>query len=280
MHQRSDENRSFGAPSKLVRPVAATRGTFRGVMLFALLACQSEAEGEYAPATLESQSLLALQRFYEDDAGEQIETLIELLEPELVNQPGGFFFEALEPADVEMFEHSDEAIWAHTAGCGVLAEMKGDISLYAGSVPEADQSFADPSYAVWSRDIVGGTAEDFQAGGNLDTFNHIEKSGFGFAVSYDMDKDYRWHGDTLSMISLVPNGKFPEGLDAGLVVGFTIELWYLHEDTVIWYNASWTEIESALDEDNVDTEWWLQQLIDGTLDYYWGTEEHVTGEEH
>lgn len=243
------------------------------------LGCAST-EGTNAPATLESQSLLALQRFYEDDATEQIDTLIALLNEEVSAEPVGFYFQPLEPEDVEMFEHSDEAIWSHTAGCGVLAEMRGEVPDYAAVVPEEDQSFPDPTYAVWTREITSGTVSDFLAGGPLDTFNHIEKSGFGFAVSYDMDKDFRWHGSTLAMISLVPNGHFPEGADAALVVGFTIELWYEHDGTMVWYNASWTEIESLLDEDNVDTEWWLDQLISGTLDYYWGTEEHVTGTPH
>lgn len=237
-------------------------------------------EGSDAPATLESQSLLALQRFYEDDAGAQVSALIALLEAEEGDEPVGFYFDPLAPEDVEMFEHSDEAVWSHTAGCGVLAQVRGAVPDYAAVVPEEDQSFPDPTYAVWTREITGGTAEDFLAGGHLDTWNHIEKSGFGFSVSYDMDKDFRWHGDTLAMISLVPDGKFPEGLDAALVVGFTIELWYTRDGAMWWYNASWTEIESALDEDSVDVEWWLDQLIDGTLDYYWGTEEHVTGVEH
>jgi hypothetical protein len=248
--------------------------------LLTLVAC-TEIEAETAPPTLESQSLVAVQRFYDDDAAEQIATLIDLVNEEVSDEPHGFYFGALTPEDVSMYAHSDEAIWEHTTGCGVLAKVRGTVDQYAAIVPEPDQSFPDPSYAVWTREITGGTAEDFTAGGPLDTWNHVEKSGFGFDVAYDMDKDYRWYGDTLAMVSIVPDGKLPvDEFDTQLVVGWTIELWYTLDDTLIWYNASWTEIESPLDEDNVDIEWWLDQLIAGTLDYYWGTEEHATGIPH
>jgi len=249
--------------------------------LLALLVACSSTEGTEAPPTLESQTLLALQRFYDDDAAEQVGTLVALLDEEIGEEPVGFYFDALEASDVEMFVYSDEAIWAHTAGCGVLAYVRGEVPDYAAVVAEPDQSFADPSYAVWSREITGGNEADFLDGGDLDTWNHIEKAGFGFDVAYDMDKDFRWFGSTLAMISLVPEGHLPtDALDTQLVVGFTLELWYEHDGRMAWYNGSWTEIESPLDEDNVDIEWWLDQLIDGTLDYYWGTEVYVTGEPH
>jgi hypothetical protein len=248
--------------------------------LLLLLAC-TEIESEDAPPTLESQSLKAVQRFYDDDAEEQIATLIELVNLEVTDEPHGFYFGALTPEDVDMYPHSDEAIWEHTTGCGVLAKMRGTVDQYAAIVPEADQSYADPSYTMWSRELTSGSSESFVEGGPLDTWNHIEKDGFGFAVAYDMDKDFRWYGDTLAMISLVPEGHLPvDAFDTQLVVGWTIELWYTKDDTLIWYNGSWTEIESPLDEDNVEIEWWLDQLISGTLDYYWGTEEHATGIPH
>lgn len=250
------------------------------LVLFAL-ACAPPVEVEETPATLESQSLLATQRFYEDDEGEQIAQLIEFLADARTGDPVGFYFAALTPDDVDMFDHSDDAIWEHTAGCGVLADLRGAVPDYAAVVPEPDQSFPDPSYAVWTRELTGGSGDAFLGGDDLQTWNHIEKAGFGFDVAYDMEKDYRWFGDTLAMISLVPEGHLPvDALDTQLVVGFTLELWTPIDGTMVWYNASWTEIESPLDEDKVDMEWWLDQLIAGTLDYYWGTEEHVTGTPH
>ncbi len=249
-------------------------------LILTLFAC-TEIESKEAPPTLESQSLKAVQRFYDDDAEEQIATLVELVTAEVTDEPHGFYFGALTPEDVDMYEHSDEAIWEHTTGCGVLAKMRGTVAQYAAIVPEPDQSFPDPSYAVWSRTITDGDAASFVAGGALDTWNVVEKSAVGMSVAYEMDKDFRWYGDTLAMISLVPEGNLPvELLDTELVVGFTIELWYTLDDTLIWYNGSWTEIESPLDEDNVDVEGWLDLLISGTLDYYWGTEEHATGLPH
>ncbi len=253
----------------------------RGVTLLSLLVACVEVEAEVAPPTLESQSLLALQRFYEEDASEQIEVLIDLVADEVGDEAGGFYFDPLTPEDVEMFEHSDAAIWEHTAGCAVFSKMRGTVAEYATSVPEPDQSFPHETYKLWSREITGGTEAEFLAGGPLDTWNEVEKEGFAFTVAYGMDKDYRWIGDhTLAMISLVPEGEQPvDALGTELVVGFTIELWTEIDGELVWYNGSWTEIESPLDEDTVDIEWWLDQLIDGTIDYFEGTELHVMGEE-
>ena len=249
-------------------------------MLPFLIGCAEPVPAEVAPPTLESQSLLALQRFYEDDAGEQIDILIDLVAKEVTADARGFYFGALTPEDVDMFDHSDAAIWEHTTGCAVFSKMRGTVPEFAASVPEADQSFPDPSYKVWTREITAGNEADFLAGGELDTWNHIEKEGFAFVVSYDMQKDFRWHGDTLAMISLVPEGEQPaDDLATELVVGFTIELWTPIDGTMVWYNGSWTEIESPLDENAVEIEWWLDQLIAGTIDYFEGTENHVMGVE-
>jgi len=251
--------------------------THLGLMLVLCAAC-ADVEAETAPPTIESQSLLALQRFYEDDAGEQIAVLRELVDAEVSDTPHGFYFRALSAEDVEMFEHSDAAIWEHTTGCGVLAKMAGELSQYAAVVPEEDQSFPDPGYEAWTREITKGNADDFLAGDPLDTWNEVVKAEIGFAVDYGMHKDYRWHDGGLAQISLVPEGEMPaDAFSTELVVGFTIELWYELDGTMIWYNASWTEIESPIDEDNVEIEGWLDLLIDGTLDYYWGTQEHATG---
>ncbi|GDX82623.1 hypothetical protein LBMAG42_44340 [Deltaproteobacteria bacterium] len=250
------------------------------VLLVLLVGCDAPTPTETSPPTLESQTLLTLQRFYEDDASEQLDTLIDLVADEVGEDAGGFYFDALEPEDVEMFEHSDAAIWEHTTGCAVFSKMRGTVADYAKSVPEPDQSFPDPSYQLWTREITGGTEADFLAGGDLDTWNQIEKDGVGFSVAYGMHKDYRWHGDTLAMISLVPEGEQPaDAFSTELVVGFTIELWTPIDGTMVWYNGSWTEIESPLDEDAVEIEGWLDLLIAGTIDYFEGTETHVMGEE-
>lgn len=252
--------------------------SFAALPLSLFVAGCADTEGKAAPATLESQSLLALQRFYEDDAGEQIAALITLLDEQDETVPGGFYFDPLTPEDVDMFQHSDEAIWEHTAGCGVLAQVEGDMSEYVATVPQTDQSFPDPTYDLWEREVTGGDIEAFKAGeDDLETWNTIQKNYVIYTVNYSMDKDYRWHDDVLAMISLVPDGKFPAPDAVGLVVGFTIELWYVKDDSLVWYNASWTEIETPLDEEAQDTEKWLDILISGTLDYYWGTQEHATG---
>jgi len=67
-----------------------------------------DVEAETAPPTLESQSLLAYQRFYEDDASEQMAALVDLVSVEVTDTPHGFYFQALTPEDVEMFDHYAE----------------------------------------------------------------------------------------------------------------------------------------------------------------------------
>jgi hypothetical protein len=250
-----------------------------------LVGC-SEAPAEEAPPTLESQSLLALQRFYEDDAGEQMATLVDLLEDEISDDPAGYFFDPLTADDVDMYEHTDDVDWSRTGGAAALARMRGDFSGYTASVLEPDQSFADGTYEVWSREIVGGDPDEFLVGGNLETSNHIEKNGaFGIMIPYDMFKDYRWSthetfGDVLSFISLVPESGFDDSGENGIVVGFTIELWYVDDGGLVWYNGSWSQLKTAVDDLITDPAAFKQELVDGTLDYFWGTEEHVTGSPH
>ncbi len=244
------------------------------------LAC-SEAPQQEPPPTFEEQSLLTLQRFYEADAADHVAALRTHVEGLVDADPQGFAFRALGPEDVEMYEHDEEhVLWERTGGAGVIARMRGEMDDYVRVSLEADQSFVDSTYDIWSREVTAGDPEKFlTADGDVDTWNHIEKTLLDITIPYDMDKDFRWYGDTLAFISLVPEAGFnPEG-DNGIVVGFTIELWYEDEEGLVWYNASWSQLKTILDE-AITFEGAIQLLIDGTLDYYWGTEEHVTGTPH
>lgn len=249
--------------------------------LVVVLAACSEAPQQEPPPTFEEQSLFALQHFYEPDAGEQILALREQVEGLVSADPQGFAFRALEPEDVEMFEHDeDHVVWERTGGAGVLARMRGDLSGYVEASIEPDQTFVDGTYDVWTREVTKGDEAAYLVGDDdVDTANFVQKSLLGVTIPYDMEKDFRWYGDTLACISLVPEAGFDESGDNGIVVGFTVELLYEDEEGVVWYNASWSQIHSLLEE-SITLEQAIQLLIDGTLDYYWGTEEHVTGAPH
>ncbi len=251
------------------------------VVLVAALAACSEAPQQEPPPTFEEQSLLALQHFYADDAEEQMLALRAQVEEQVQEDPQGFAFRALTPDDVDMYEHDeDHVVWERTGGAGVIARMRGEMPDYVAASVEPDQSFVDSTYDIWTRAVTDGDADAFLSGDDdIDTQNHIQKTLLGVTIPYDMEKDFRWYGDTLTFISLVPQAGFDESGDNGIVVGFTVELWYEDDEGLVWFNASWSQIHSLLEE-TLTLEQAIQLLIDGTLDYYWGTEEHVTGTPH
>lgn len=249
--------------------------------LVALVAACSEAPQQEPPPTFEEQSLLALQHFYADDAEDQLLALQAQVAGQVGDEPQGFAFRALTADDVDMFEHDeDHVVWEHTGGAGVIARMRGAMPDYVAASVEPDQSFVDSTYDIWSRTVTAGDATAYLTGDDdVDTANHIQKTLLGVTIPYDMEKDFRWYGDTLAFISLVPQAGFDESGDNGITVGFTVELWYEDDEGLVWYNASWSHIKSPL-EDVLTMDQAVQLLIDGTLDYYWGTEEHVTGSPH
>ena len=249
------------------------------MILLSLIACNHP---ESAPPTLRDLSLVAIQEFDSDGEEEIIQRLVDCLGTFVSDEPYGVGFDHLAPEDVADIPHDEELVeWDRTGGAGVMARMRGAVPDYAATVPDPDQSWAEPStYIAWDRTITDGTAEEFLAGADLGTWNHIEKGGpLGIVVPYDMDKDYRWFGDVLAQRSVVPEPGFDEGGDNGIIIGFTIEIWYTDDVGMVWYNGSWSQLKTIVD-DIVSEDLLVQELIDGTLDYFWGTEEHVTGTAH
>lgn len=243
--------------------------------LAVLLACAHPVSTAPVPATLAERTLLALQEF----TPESCESLVEWLSENGEDGPTGYYFEHLEEADVSMLEHS-EPHWDRVIGAGTSDRMNFSLAEYAAVVPEEDQSFADPSYQVWTRTIVAGTAAGFAEGEGLSTKNYIEKEGFGIVVKYSSEKEYQWLDDgSLCSRTLVPEEGWDEDRKNGIIVGFTVETWVDVGDMILWYNGQWSELETLLDEEAVGEEFLLDSLIDGTLDYMYGTETHATGQE-
>jgi hypothetical protein len=94
-----------------------------------------------------------------------------------------------------------------------------------------------------------------------------------------MTKWYRWieleRGRGQVFLSVITESGWSEDGQNGVLGGFTIEGWVQDgDDGVHWYNATWTQFVTAVDEFAND-EFKLNQLIKGTQDYMEGTEEHV-----
>lgn len=249
------------------------------MLLLLTLAC-TDAE-KTVPPTLQQMSLTLLQNFDEDVAEEQTRTLATWLDGQIDEAPDGWYLDNLVAADVDQFEHSPNADWTQVLGAGVPALVRGTTAAYAQAATEADQRFAEPNtYIRWDRDILAGDSSSFlNEHATLSTWNDIEKSGpFGVVIPYEMQKDFRWVDDMLIARSVVPEEGWGEDGKNGIIVGFTIELWFDRGGQVVWYNASWTQIATIIgDAFPVDAQ--IDAFIKGTHDYFEGTEAHVMGED-
>lgn len=244
------------------------------------LACAPK--GEDAPPTFDEMNIAAIVDFHEDEAEESVLGLRDwLLEHEgewdEAGWPGGYTLGSVDEDDFASVPHSENADWAQVLGAGVPLRVRGTVDGYAEAAVEADQSFADNTYIKWQRTIVGGSAEEFLAGGAMETDNDIEKEGFLVVIPYHANKDFRWFGDVLAAITWVPEEGWGEDGKNGIVCGFTIELWFEEGDEVLWYNGSWTQVTTILGED-MPEDVLIDQFVKGTIDYMEGTETFVMGE--
>lgn len=247
-------------------------------LLLALSACGPVAET--SPPTLEEMTRNGVTDFWTDAAAEHVAGLREWMDAHKADEIDGYYFEALDPEAVAHLEHSDDIIWEECRGAGVVMELDGTLDAYVRGNIEADQSFADFTYSAWSRCTLEGTPEDFMAGGDLSTDNHVEKTNVGITIPYDMYKDFRWFDDTLAALTWVPEAGYNEAGDNGIVGGFTLEIWYEDEDGIVWYNGQWSDLKTVLDAVmNDNPEGALDLLINGTRDYMEGTAEHVLAAE-
>ncbi len=249
------------------------------MLLLLALAC-TDAD-KHPPASLHQMSLRLLQDFDLPEAEEQAREMAAWLDGQIDEAPDGWYLENLAQTDVSDYEHSPNADWAEVLGAGVPALVGGTTAAYAQASTEADQSFADPrTYIKWSRDITAGSRDGFLSDREpMSTWNQIEKSGpFGIVIPYGMYKDFRWVNDMFIARSVVPEEGWADDGENGIIVGFTIEIWFDRGDAVVWYNASWTEIATIIgDAFPLDAQ--LKAFIDGTHDYFEGTEAHVLGED-
>ncbi|MFN7144092.1 MAG: hypothetical protein ACK4YP_09965 [Myxococcota bacterium] len=250
------------------------------MLLLLSLACAPK--GEEATPTFDEMNIAAIVDFHGDGAEPAVLGLRDWLvehasDWEATDWPGGYTLGAVDEDDFASIPHSENVDWAQVLGVGTPLRVRGTVDGYAEAAVEADQSFAHASYDVWDRRIVGGSAEGFLAGGEMQTDNTIEKTDLGVTIPYSANKDYRWFGDVLAAITWVPEeGWGPDGVN-GILCGFTIELWYEEDGEVRWYNGQWTQVATIFGAD-MPEDVLIDQFIDGTVDYMEGTEAFVMGE--
>ncbi|MSP57139.1 MAG: hypothetical protein EXR69_16315 [Myxococcales bacterium] len=256
---------------------------------FCLSACAKPPNA--APATLDDMSVALLSGFEGDSPETIAQPLAEWL-LEHVDDDDGFTLADIGADDVADMPYDGgedgDPDFSQQRGIGVTHRVVGTFEEHAAIVPEADQSFADPTYQIWDRGVAEGDADSFVAGADMRTDNFIEKSGaFGVTIAYSLGKDYRWltldiggvATDTLMFRSYELAPGWSEDHNNGLVYGWTIELWVPDPDgDLIWYNASWCQLVTAIDG-MIDDDYVVQSIIDGTVDYMDGTGKHATGAE-
>lgn len=263
------------------------------MLLCGLVGCAKPPDA--APATVDELSSTLLREF-EGDAPEETATELAAWLLDHVDEQDGFSLADITADDVADMPYDGgedgDPDFSMQSGIGVTHRVIGTLDQHAAIVPEADQSFADPSYKKWSRSISEGDADSFVAGEDMRTDNLIEKQNLTVVIPYALGKDYRWitididgtPTDTLMFRSyqLAPGWDQNDHSDPpkhvnGLVYGWTIELWVPDPNgDLIWYNASWCQLVTILDGLGVD-DMIVQSVIDGTIDYMDGTANHATG---
>lgn len=251
-------------------------------ILLLLLACAPAAETP--PPDVETVCRDMLREFDDDGVVESAEYLADWLDGVVDADEDGYELGPLEVADVEGLEHSDDLDVTAMMGAVVVRRSRGSLDAYAAVVPEPDQSFADKTYDAWDRTLIEGTADGYLAGGDLGTSDAVVKSTLGVTIPYPLRKDYRWietsRGTAQVMRTWIVDEGWSQDEKNGVIGGFTIEAWYPDgDDGILWVNASWSTLVTALDDFVTDEDFWVEQLIGGTRDYMEGTEAHVNGED-
>lgn len=244
------------------------------MILLALIACGPEAE--QSPLSLEELTQAAVTDFWSEEEEQHIADLSVWMADNVDAEVDGYYFSALPEEVVADIEHDPDINWDECLGAGVVMRVDGTMADYVPAQAEADQTFTDGSYSEWSRCSISGSADEFVAGGDWSTDNHVVKSELTITIPYDMYKDFRWFGDTLVGFTWVPHAGYDDAGDNGIVAGFTIEIWYEDDQGVVWYNGQWSDLKTLLDDYMADhPETALDLLITGTQEYMEGTEAHV-----
>jgi len=247
-----------------------------------LLACSPPAE-ETPPSMQEL--LWALLRDFDTEAAvEEADALGQWMAGEGEAAESGYVVDTPASAYVDALTFSDNLELGNMSGGMWFQEVRGSVNQHAAVVPEADQTFADPTYDRWDRTIANGSETGYLAGEELIADDDIEKDGgFGIVLPYPMMRHYRWveleNGTGQITRSVIYEEGWTDDGQNGIIGGFTIEVWYPSGDEgMIWVNATWTQVISVVDE-FVEDSFYTDAIINGSKDVMAGTEEHVVGSE-
>lgn len=251
------------------------------MLILSLLACGKPPD--VAPETLDEMSSALLAGFESDDVAALAQPLADWLVEHVDETDGYSLVQLTEEQAAGMQPQPAATDLTAQDGIAVTHRVVGSVEQHVAVVPEADQTFADPStYITWDRQLTEGTAQGFLGGEGLRTENQIDKSAgiFSIHIAYPMKKDYRWvdleQGRTAVFRSWsTESGCAEDGVNC-LQSGFTVEIWVPDDAGLIWYNASWCDLDTSVDG-IIDPDYERQTIIDGTIDYMDGTAAHATG---
>lgn len=247
-----------------------------------LFGCAPEAEP--SPPDVNDLCRSLLRGFESDDVAADVELLGDWVDGVVDADEPGYELELLEAGDVAGLTFSEDLALAAMNGAVVPYRARGALDAYAAAATEPDQSFADDSYDRWDRTIVRGTAADYLDGAELGVEDEIEKTEFFKTLPYRMVKDFRWveleRGTAQLMRSVIPEEGWDEDGKNGVIGGFTVEVWYPDgSDGTIWVNATWTAVETEVDDFVTDEDYWVETVMNGAREVMEGTEAHVNGED-
>ncbi len=250
------------------------------MMLVALLFIACSKPAEYAALSLDEATRALFVSFHTDEAEALALELSTRVDEERDGLAEGRHLALLDASDVDGLAFDEVADLAVTYGAAFGRAVSGSMASHAAVVPNADQSWSAPSYDRYDRVIVSGTAAAFEAGGELQTDNTIEKDVGLVVLPYPMDKDYRWFnlpgGQAMLMRSIIYDAGFSADGKTGVVVGFTIEARFPEgADGIYWYNATWTQVMSPFE---LTEDFLVAQILDGIEEEFDATEAYVTGE--
>lgn len=251
------------------------------MLFFLLAACGKPAK--IAPATLDDMSSSLLAGFESEDVETLAQPLADWLVDHVDDEDGYSMVQLTSDQTTAMQPQPALTDLTTQEGIAVTHRVVGSVEEHVAVVPEADQSFADPStYILWDRQLTEGTAAAFLTGEPLETDNQIDKSAgvFDIHIAYPIRKDYRWvqltQGESLIFRSWsTETGCANDGVNC-LISGFTIEVWVPDDAGLIWYNGSWCDLDTSVDG-LVDPNFERDEIIAGTIDYMDGSAAHATG---
>ncbi len=245
----------------------------------ALLLTACTPDPKPADESLDALCLRVLRDFDDADLDAISDAMATKIEGLVLPAEGGVRLGGLTDADVSGLAYSPSVDWEQVYGAAVARTLNGTLDDYASLMPLADQGYLE-GYESWDRAIVAGTAEGYLDGRDLTVEDAIVKQApFGIVLPYPSRRDLHWvnlpRGRGQIQRGVIYEAGFSEDGKSGVIVGFTVELWFpASDDTLTWMNATWTQVVTPLGD--LATEDFLAgEIVDGGIDVMESTEAHL-----